>query len=409
MPLKAIFFDLDDTLLENNMERFLPAYLPALANCLAGQVSQEQLITALMKGVRAMNENMDAQQTLEQAFANNFFPLLSLAEDTARPYFDNFYAEQFGKLRKVTQPISIARPLLEGLQAENFPIIIATNPLFPRTAIRQRLDWAGLSGLTFAEITSYEDYHFCKPHPEYYAEILGVLGLNPDEALMVGNDWENDMVGAHAVGMATYWISDAPTVPNSAVPVLGHGTLAEFATWSQTAAWKKLHGTKPTRKGSLALLRASLAATQHILEGITGDQALLSPAEGEWCVVEVLCHLRDTDLEVHQPRLQNYQTQDSPFFAGIQPDAWANERPYKGTAYANALQGWLAARLQTLELLGQMTENDWQKTARHAQFGPTQLFEYLQIIAEHDRTHLRQLSTLSAFFQHAHLLRQHAP
>ncbi len=401
MPVKAIFFDLDDTLLENNMERFLPAYLPALANCLAGQVAPEQLIGALMKGVRAMNENTNAQKTLEQVFASDFFPHLSIAEDTPRPYFDLFYAEQFGKLREVTHTLAFARSLVERLQAENFPIIIATNPLFPRTAVLQRMDWAGLTGLPFAEITSYEDYHFCKPHPEYYAEILGVLGLNPDETLMVGNDWENDMVGAHAVGMATYWISDVRNVPNGDVPLLGQGSLAEFAAWSQTAEWKKLHGNQPTRTGSLALLRASVSATRHILQDLPENQALLNPADGEWSVVEVLCHLRDTDLEVHQPRLQSYQAQESPFFVGIQPDAWANERPYKFTRYADALQGWLAARLQTLELLGQMTESDWQKTARHAQFGPTKLFEYLQIIAEHDRTHLRQLSALQDWLKKA--------
>ena len=32
VPLKAILFDLDDTLLDTNMDRFLPKYLEALGS-----------------------------------------------------------------------------------------------------------------------------------------------------------------------------------------------------------------------------------------------------------------------------------------------------------------------------------------------------------------------------------------
>ena len=40
-----------------------------------------------------------------------------------------------------------------------------------------------------------------KPAPEFYRSILGQLGLQPSEALMIGDDVESDVLGAQAVGM----------------------------------------------------------------------------------------------------------------------------------------------------------------------------------------------------------------
>ena len=57
--------------------------------------------------------------------------------------------------------------------------MVATNPIFPRKAILHRLSWAGLAPeqVPFALITDYERFHFAKPNPAFFAEILAQLGL----------------------------------------------------------------------------------------------------------------------------------------------------------------------------------------------------------------------------------------
>jgi len=86
-------------------------------------------------------------------------------------------------------------------------VVVATNPIFPIHAVRQRIDWAGLGDINFKHVTSYEHCHFCKPNPDYYREIVDRIGRQPQECLMVGNDVEEDLAAAK-IGMKTYLVTD---------------------------------------------------------------------------------------------------------------------------------------------------------------------------------------------------------
>lgn len=56
-------------------------------------------------------------------------------------------------------------------------------------------------------ITTFDNSSFCKPNPEYYREILGKLGLEPEECLMVGNDVTEDMM-TRELGMQVFLLTD---------------------------------------------------------------------------------------------------------------------------------------------------------------------------------------------------------
>jgi putative hydrolase of the HAD superfamily len=55
----------------------------------------------------------------------------------------------------------------------------------------------------FDVVLAYEDTHERKPHPKPFLLALNRLGVNPNEAIMVGDWAERDMVGASKVGMKT--------------------------------------------------------------------------------------------------------------------------------------------------------------------------------------------------------------
>ena len=86
--------------------------------------------------------------------------------------------------------------------------VLATNPLFPAIATRQRIRWAGLEPEDFQFVTTYENSRFCKPNPEYYRDLLDKLGKDPESCLMVGNDVDEDMIPARAVGMEVFLLTD---------------------------------------------------------------------------------------------------------------------------------------------------------------------------------------------------------
>jgi hypothetical protein len=68
---------------------------------------------------------------------------------------------------------------------------------------------AGVSGLPYRLITSYENMRTCKPMPGYYLEIASVLDCPPEDCLMVGNDLDQDITPAQRAGMATYWVTNS--------------------------------------------------------------------------------------------------------------------------------------------------------------------------------------------------------
>ena len=49
--------------------------------------------------------------------------------------------------------------------------------------------------------------HYCKPAPEYYAEIAERIDVNPAKCLMVGNDTSSDLP-ASALGMKTFLLEE---------------------------------------------------------------------------------------------------------------------------------------------------------------------------------------------------------
>ncbi len=118
----------------------------------------------------------------------------------------------------VTEKWPAAVELVRTAFAKRLQVVIATNPMFPRTAVETRLEWAGVpaSDFPYTLITTYENMHAVKPHQAYYQEILDKVGCKAENALMVGDDWQRDIEPAAALGLFTYWIQLPGTTPPDA-------------------------------------------------------------------------------------------------------------------------------------------------------------------------------------------------
>ncbi len=237
--IRAILYDLDNTLLNNPMERFVPAYLHALSEHMASRFAPEVFIRHLLSATDAMTRNRGSEKTNAEVFDAAFFPALGASREELMPLFDDFYANRFPHLRVLTQVEPAARPLMEWTFRHGYQVAIATNPLFPLTAVAQRLDWAGVPADEFPYdlVTTYEVMHATKPHVAYYEEIAARLGRAAQECLVVGDDWEGDISPAQSLGMAVYWIAPPDAEPPPGPPPAGQGSLADFARWIQAASW----------------------------------------------------------------------------------------------------------------------------------------------------------------------------
>src|SRR3990172_10300137 len=226
--ISTLLCDLDNTLLANDMRRFIRAYLALRGEHLAAFAEPEGMVAALMAGTQAMLANERPEQSLRQVFDEVFYPSLHLDPQAVRGAIEDFYVRHFPELRLQTQPVAMAPELVRMAFERKWKVAVVTNPLFPRTAIEQRLDWAGLSPQAnpFDLITSYEESHFAKPHPEYFAEALALLGSQPEETLLVGDDLEMDIRPAQRLGLRTFWVTGE--THRSGEGRLSAGSLADF-------------------------------------------------------------------------------------------------------------------------------------------------------------------------------------
>jgi HAD superfamily hydrolase (TIGR01549 family) len=235
--IKAVLFDLDDTLLGNDMDLFVPAYFRLLSEYAAEVYDPKLLIQHLLAATHVMARDTDPLATNEDVFWDAFVRLTGFDRQVMVPFFTRFYQTRFEEIRSLTRPEEDARSLVEWAFSRGYRVVIATNPMFPLVAVERRLEWARVPASEFRYdlVTSYENMHAVKPHPEYYREILAYLGLDPGEALMIGDDWERDIRPASAIGMQTYWIASPQSEPPEPdVSLTGQGRLADLRRWVES-------------------------------------------------------------------------------------------------------------------------------------------------------------------------------
>jgi FMN phosphatase YigB (HAD superfamily) len=227
--LQAVLFDLDDTLLGNNIDAFIPHYFALLSKYAERYMPRDRFLQELMIATQAMATNVNTAVLNRDAFWNSFHQRTGLDADEMEAYFDIFYQQQFPQLAAVVQPQPVARPTIQTSFDRGLKVVIATNPMFPRRAVEERLAWAGVPVTDFAYdlVTTYDNMHATKPHLAYYQEVLDAIGVSPEASLMVGDDWENDIAPAAALGCQTYWISNTAP-PQAANGLVGYGSLAAF-------------------------------------------------------------------------------------------------------------------------------------------------------------------------------------
>jgi FMN phosphatase YigB (HAD superfamily) len=224
-PIRAVLFDLDGTLLSNDMDVFLPHYFRLLTARVAHLVPPEEFMTYLMQATQAMLAN-DGHTTNEEVFAREFYPGGARSREELEPVFEDFYANDFPALRRYTQRKPEACQVVGKAFDLDYDVAIATNPLFPATAVEQRLEWAGVAGFPYRLVTTYENSRATKPNLLYFEQILETLG-HPAEAALVVGDEDMDMVAAH-LGCSTFLVPGPRTDLAASTPRPTYeGVLAE--------------------------------------------------------------------------------------------------------------------------------------------------------------------------------------
>ena len=206
--IKAVIFDLDGTLLPmEDLVKFMMTYFELLSKKLSGYgVEAKRFFDATMRSMKEMAENT-SKRTNADIFWKYFEEEFGHKEEELADKIEDFYKNEYLGLKSLTGHNPEIAPAIKELKSRGYRLAVATNPLFPAIALKERLKWAGVDINDFEFITTYEDYHSCKPSPNYYKEVAKNLNLSPSEIMMVGNDTSDDM-SAVGAGMKVFLLTD---------------------------------------------------------------------------------------------------------------------------------------------------------------------------------------------------------
>jgi len=370
-------FDLDNTLLRNPTPEFVTAYVEGVSRFFTARGDLEphealrQSVQTMMHGPRRIwQSNLELYWEL-------LHPVWSGTPEELIHAFDTFYSDDYPALKSNTSPAPMAGEVIDRVRGAGYKIIIATNPVYPAEAIRHRLAWANLpNNLGYYEfVTTADNMHFAKPDPAYYAEILARAGLEPDEAVMVGDEPRYDVAASKTIGMHAYNLT--------------WETLGAFL--DLLPALSTLHPNPITPEAITPQWRGNLGALFGTISDMPAHFWDQHPFENEWSPLEIVCHLRDYEPAVQRARMMRILNEDNPFIApSPQPAPPGQMEGCSGDGLA-AAHCFLEERLKTIAFIEGLEPADWQRPARHSVFGPTTLLEMAYFTAQHDRLHLRQL------------------
>jgi hypothetical protein len=226
--------------------------------------------------------------------------------------------------------------------------------------------------------------------------VLGQLGWPEGPVLMVGNDVDRDLVSANKLGLKTYFIdgeSASSSGPFDAAQdkfATGRGTLADLRPWLESVNFSTLEPSYKSREAILAIMAATPAILQSLTSRLTEAQWRHEPTRDDWAMNEIVCHLRDTERDIHQVQLNLMLEREDAFIPRPDTGVWASEREYLNINGPSALAEFVSARIVNLTTLKKIEGGLWSRKARHAIFGPTNFLEVMGFVADHDQMHIQQ-------------------
>ena len=231
--LKAVVFDMDETLLSINLNAFILRYFKDVSSMLADIGRRSRGGTMARLGTILVDLNANRRSGTDNRTNLAFYQEeverrcgICLSDPTIYEAF-TYYEREVLPYKNDDMINAKAMPgahaALQAVQDAGLRCALFTNPSFPQGAIECRMGWGDLADAPFELVTHMGNATRCKPDATYYLEQLQVMGLEPHEVLMVGNDPKRDFPSPDC-GIQTAYVGQGK--PGRAT---WRGTMEDFA------------------------------------------------------------------------------------------------------------------------------------------------------------------------------------
>src|SRR6185436_833213 len=141
-------------------------------------------------------------------------------------------------------------------------------------------------------------------------------------------------------------------------------------------------------------LRAFPGFVEQTVARTSGPDAARTPEAGGFSLVEHVCHLRDYDDEGCVGRIARMLAEHTPVLPDFAGETLARERAYQKQDLASAVDAFRLNRARTLDVVATLSSTDLVRTARLGSAGVVTVSRLLEIVADHDDAHRREIDAL---------------
>ena len=151
--------------------------------------------------------------------------------------------------------------------------------------------------------------------------------------------------------------------------------------------------TREERKQAIERYAQGFDEVVRALKGFPEELLTHHPFPGKWSAREIVHHLADSETQ-SATRLRKLLTEEYPVIQSYDQDRWAILLRYNLRDHAPALEAFRVARETTLQVLSEMTDDDWLCHGWHNQSGLYSATRWLEIYSAHAHDHAQQIQRL---------------
>ncbi|MBP1772651.1 MAG: hypothetical protein H6P99_1814 [Holophagaceae bacterium] len=140
-------------------------------------------------------------------------------------------------------------------------------------------------------------------------------------------------------------------------------------------------------------LQCSTEMIRALLAGVEPEAARLKPEPASWSMLEVVCHLVDTEREDFREHLDFILHRRHETWHEIDTEVLAVERNYNGQDFAEMQATFFAEREKSFAWLSGLRDPQWENTTT-TKYRTISAGEMFACWVAHDNLHLRQLVKL---------------
>jgi putative hydrolase of the HAD superfamily len=208
--MKAVIFDLDDTLFDHTTSatNAIHSWVPELGGTPSDELVAQWFVIEKHRFDRWLNGDTTRQGQRRERL-QDFLPLIDHPVPDTDAGLDEIFAGFLRHYQEHWVAFDDAEPALKVARSNGWRIGVLTNG--SRTQQNAKLETIGLADLVDVVCTS-EELGVSKPDPAAYLKTCQALGAEPADTLMIGDNYDLDVLAPRKAGLTAHHLDRAAGV-----------------------------------------------------------------------------------------------------------------------------------------------------------------------------------------------------